>query len=140
MSAGWGIRHSEYNPSHDQPVHLLQIWIVPETANLPPSYEQKQFTPEQRLGRLLPIASGRNGSEALKLNQDVTVYVSTLRAEDQIAHSLEGDRRAYVFVMNGSVDVNGNRIELGDQARVEDEAKLVLKARGHAEIMLIDLP
>jgi redox-sensitive bicupin YhaK (pirin superfamily) len=79
MSAGTGIRHSEYNPSSDAPVHLLQMWITPSESGLAPSYEQLQFTKEQRAGRLLPVASGQDMPGVVKVHQDTTVYVSTVR-------------------------------------------------------------
>lgn len=140
MSAGTGVRHSEYNPSPEQPVHLLQMWIIPAESNLPPSYEQLKFTKEQRAGKLLPIASGRDMPGTVKIHQDTTFYVSTLRAGDEVTHRLGADRRAYLFIMEGEVEANGPSLASGDQARIEMESELRLRAVKPAEMILIDLP
>jgi redox-sensitive bicupin YhaK (pirin superfamily) len=140
MSAGTGIRHSEYNPSAEQPVHLLQVWIIPAVSNLPPSYEQLRFTKEQRTGKLLAVASGQDMPDTVKVHQDTTFYVSALRPEDEVTHELGAKRRAYLFVINGKVSVNGHTLASGDQARITDEQTLKLKAEEASEMMLIDLP
>jgi redox-sensitive bicupin YhaK (pirin superfamily) len=140
MSAGTGVRHSEYNPSPEQPVHLLQMWIIPAEQGLPPSYEQLRFTKEQRTGKLLPIASGQDMPGTVKIHQDTTFYVSTLQAGDKLTHMLGDNRRAYLFVIEGEVEVNGQTLASGDQARIESESELKLKALKPSEIILIDLP
>lgn len=140
MSAGSGIRHSEYNPSKTTPVHLLQMWLTPAVANLEPSYEQLRFTGEQRAGRLLPIASGQDVPGAVKVHQDATFYVSALKPGEQIKHEPGESRRAYLFVIEGELEVNGQRLSTGDQARIERERELSLTASRPSEIMLIDLP
>jgi len=140
MTAGTGIAHSELNPSETKPVRLLQMWVLPERAGLTPSYEQKQFTAEQRTGRLLAIAAGSDTPEAVKIHQDVTFYVSHLRVGDQVAHELKPGRRAFFYVIEGEVALNGESLSTGDQARVTDSTKLELSAAAESEIILIDLP
>ncbi len=144
MTAGTGIAHSELNPSETKPVRLLQMWVLPATDGLTPSYEQKQFTTEQRTGRLLPIATGGEApveeGEAVKIHQDATFYVSRLRAGDQVAHELKPERRAFFYVIEGEVALNGESLNTGDQARITDATKLELSASGESEIILIDLP
>ncbi|MEO6723775.1 MAG: pirin family protein [Blastocatellia bacterium] len=140
MTAGTGIAHSELNPSETKPVRLLQMWVLPEHAGLTPSYEQKQYTAEQRTGRLLPIAAGSDVPEAVKIHQDVTFYVSHLRTGDQVAHELKPGRRAFFYVIEGEVALNGEGLSTGAQARITDATKLELSAPGESEIILIDLP
>jgi redox-sensitive bicupin YhaK (pirin superfamily) len=140
MSAGTGIRHSEYNPSPDTPVHLLQMWVLPATSGLEPGYEQKRFNKEQRTGRLLAIASGRDEPGAVLIHQDATFYISLIRPDDDISHRLAQGRRAYLFVIEGELRVNDRPLSSGDQARVTAESELQLKASSPAEVLLIDLP
>jgi quercetin 2,3-dioxygenase len=140
MTAGTGVAHSEFNPSETETVKLLQMWVLPERSGLKPSYEQKQFTSEQRTGALLPIASGQDVPGAVKVHQDVTFYVSRLRDGDQVAHELNPGRRAFFYVINGAVTLNGERLSMGDQARVTDVAKLEIAGERESEVILIDLP
>ena len=140
MSAGTGIRHSEYNPSEQTGVHLMQVWITPEVSGLEPSYEQKQFTREQRTGKLLAIASGQGAPGAVKVHQNATFYVSAIRPEDRISHTLKPGRRAYLFVIDGEIELNGHNLSSGDQARIEDEKLLTVAASKPSDIVLIDLP
>jgi quercetin 2,3-dioxygenase len=140
MSAGTGIRHSEYNPSSDTPVHLLQMWIVPSERGLTPSYEQLQFTKEQRTGRLLPVASGQDMPGVVKVHQDTTVYVSTVRPGDSVVHQIAPGRRAYLFVIEGELAVNGQALAKGDQARIQTESELSFTASTPSDILLVDLP
>lgn len=140
MSAGTGIRHSEYNPSQDQSVHLLQMWITPATSGLEPGYEQLRFTKEQRAGKLLAVASGQDMQGTVKVHQDTTFYVSALNEGDEVTHELGQTRRAYLFVISGNVEVNGHALSSGDQARISEEARLKLNASEASELILIDLP
>jgi len=140
MSAGTGIRHSEYNASDTKPAHLLQLWIQPAEKGLAPSWEQKQFTRAEREGKLLPVAAGNPKHGALKIHQDATVFVSALGAGQEVTHELASGRRAYLFVIEGKVMLNGRPLEAGDQARVTDELKLVLAAVEASDLLLIDLP
>ncbi|HEY7544162.1 MAG TPA: pirin family protein [Blastocatellia bacterium] len=139
MSAGTGIRHSEYNPSKDAPVHLLQVWIEPAVRELEPSYEQKQFAASERAGRLLPVASGGDSS-GVRIHQDATIYIATIRGGDKIIHRIGEGRRAYLFVIDGRLQLNGQKLERGDQARISGVTELEFASSDAAEIYLIDLP
>ena len=140
MSAGTAIAHSEFNASETDPTRLLQIWVLPERAGLTPSYEQKQFTTEQRTGVLLPIASGQDVPGGVKIHQDTTFYVSRLRVGDSVAHELKAGRRAFLYIIEGEVALNGENLSAGDQARINEAGTLNLSASGESEIILIDLP
>jgi len=140
MTAGTGVAHSEFNFSEEAPVKLLQMWVLPERAGLTPSYEQKQFTAEQRAGELLPIASGQGAPGAVKIHQDATFYVSRLRAGDRVGRRLKPGRRAFFYVIDGEVTLNGERLGAGDQARVTDVTELDIAGEREGEVILIDLP
>ena len=144
MTAGTGVAHSEFNASEKDTVKLLQVWVLPEREGLTPSYEQKQFTAEQRTGALLPIASGQDAPEmssgAVKIHQDATFYVSRLRAGDSVTHELKPGRRAFLYVIEGEVTLNGEKLSAGDQARVADVTKLEITGTREGEVILIDLP
>jgi quercetin 2,3-dioxygenase len=140
MTAGTGVAHSEFNFSEEAPVKLLQMWVLPERAGLTPSYEQKRFTPEQRAGELLPIASGQGAPGAVKIHQDATFYVSRLRAGDRVGRPLKPGRRAFFYVIDGEVTLNGERLGAGDQARVTDFTELDIAGERESEVILIDLP
>jgi quercetin 2,3-dioxygenase len=139
MSAGTGIRHSEFNQSQADPVHLLQIWLLPEQEGLAPSYEQKSFPLEQKKGKLRVIAShdGRDGS--VRIHQDVSLYVSILEPGQQVEHPLRAGRHAWLQVARGSLLLNGETLSQGDGAAVSGETKLVIKGREGSEILLFDL-
>jgi quercetin 2,3-dioxygenase len=140
MTAGTGVAHSEFNSSEEEAVRLLQMWVLPERDGLTPSYEQKRFTTEERTGALLPIASGQDAPGAVKVHQDVTFYVSRLRAGESVAHELKPGRRALIYVIGSEVRLNGERLSVGDQARVTDVPKLEIAGERESEIILIDLP
>ncbi len=140
MSAGTGVRHSEFNPSRDEGVHFLQIWIEPKITGAKPGYEEKQFGPAEKKGQLRLIASpdGREGS--VTIGQDATVYASMLEGKDAVAHRLAPGRRAYVHVARGAVKVNGTPLKVGDGAKIENEPSIELKDAREAEVLLFDLP
>jgi len=141
MSAGTGVRHSEYNPSADQPVHFLQIWLLPDREGLPPSYEQKAFAETEKRNRLRLVAApdGRDG--AVTIHQDALVYASLLDRGAELRHPLAPGRRAWVQVARGGVDANGEDLRAGDGAAIEQESTVVLKAlTDAAEVLLFDLP
>jgi len=140
MTAGTGVAHSEYNASVERPVRLLQMWVLPAEAGLVPSYEQKRFAPEQRAGALLPIASGQGIGEAVKVHQDATFYVSTIRPGDHLSHELKPGQRAFLYVIEGEITINGQPLSSGDQARIAGETRLEFASTRPSEIMLIDLP
>jgi redox-sensitive bicupin YhaK (pirin superfamily) len=140
MSAGTGIVHSEYNHSKERPVHLLQLWITPRSNGRKPRWEQRQFTPAMRRGKLLPVVSSGTLPETLVIDQDAEIYVSALRAGQELSHKGDGSRKAYLFVISGSVTLNRTRLEAGDQARVAKETELRLRAEADSELILLDLP
>jgi redox-sensitive bicupin YhaK (pirin superfamily) len=142
MSAGTGIVHAESNPSPSEPMRLLQFWILPRHKNLPPRWEQKAYTREDRRNRLFPVVSPDDAKidGALSIDQDASVYVSSLDAGKTLTHSAKPGRHAYFFVINGDVELNGTKLASGDQARIADETALTIKADKDSELMLIDLP
>jgi quercetin 2,3-dioxygenase len=150
MSAGTGLRHSEFNPSRTNPVHLIQLWIIPAVPRLKPSWEQKSFSLSGRSGKLLPIAvpEGKNvngNSNAVQIHQDATIYTSLLAPGDSVTHKLGQGRRAYVFVIDGILKLNRETLSAGDQARVSSERELQLSASPNqdakpADFLLLDLP
>lgn len=139
MSAGTGILHSEFNPSKTAPVHFLQIWIIPDRAGLPPSYEQKAFPAAERSGRLRLVAApdGRDG--AVTLHQDARLFVADLAAGGRVAHQLGRGRGAWLQVARGIIALNGTEMREGDGAAVEDEPSMAIAADTDAEILLFDL-
>lgn len=139
MTAGTGVKHSEANPSRQESVHLLQIWILPGTKGLEPSYEQKVFGDEQKRDRLCLIASedGREGS--VKIHQDASVYASVLEQGSKVGHELAPNRHAWVQIARGAIDLNGEQLSQGDGAAISGESKAVLTGREAAEILLFDL-
>jgi redox-sensitive bicupin YhaK (pirin superfamily) len=140
MTAGTGVAHSEFNASQTERVKLLQMWVLPETPELTPSYEQKQFNVEQRTGTLLPIASGQDAPGTVKVHQDVRFYVSRLGEGDGVSHKIEPGRRAFLYVMEGEIRLNGEMLFAGDQARITDVTTLEITGSQESEIILIDLP
>jgi len=139
MSAGTGVRHSEFNPSGTAPVHFLQIWILPERTGLPPSYEQRRFPAAEKRGMLRLIASndGRDGS--VVLFQDVDVFAAVLEPGEEIAHALQHGRHAWVQIVSGAAAIDGATLAQGDGAAVSDERAVTLRAREPAEVLLFDL-
>jgi redox-sensitive bicupin YhaK (pirin superfamily) len=139
MSAGSGIRHSEFNPSKSDPVHLLQIWILPQAKGLQPSYEQKSFPEEEKRGKLRVIASpeGKNGS--VTIHQDASLYVSLLSPGQQVRHEFTSGRHGWMQVAKGAVQVNGATLNQGDGAAISEEQKLDIKGTEDAGILLFDL-
>jgi redox-sensitive bicupin YhaK (pirin superfamily) len=139
MTAGTGVRHSEMNASKTEPVHFLQIWIMPEAESIAPGYEQKLFAPEDKSGRLRLVASrdGREGS--LKIHQDVSVYNALLKGGEAVAHRLEPGRHAWLQVVKGTVELNGTRLGAGDGAAISEESTLTISAGDDSEVILFDL-
>jgi redox-sensitive bicupin YhaK (pirin superfamily) len=146
MSAGTGIRHSEFNHSKKDPVHLIQLWILPAVQHLRPTWEQKSFSLSERMGKLLPIAvpinqNGNPNSTAVRIHQDATIYTSLLASGQTATHRMGEGRKAYIFVINGNLVLNGQTLAAGDQARVSSERELQMSsASASADFLLIDLP
>jgi redox-sensitive bicupin YhaK (pirin superfamily) len=139
MSAGKGIVHAEYNPSKTEDVHLLQLWIMPRTKNLPPRWDQRPYDLAQRTGKLLPVISSGDVPNTMPIDQDATIYVSHLKDGTSVTHESARKRYAYLFVLQGELDVNGQKLEQGDQARIADEPTLKLTASQESEIILLDM-
>jgi redox-sensitive bicupin YhaK (pirin superfamily) len=139
MSAGTGVRHSEYNHSKDGVTHFLQIWIEPKFTGIRPSYEQKHFSAEDKRGRLRLIASpdGRDGS--VSMNQDASLYAGLFDGAERAELPLAGSRRGYVHVARGSISVNGQRLDAGDAMKL-DGGTIELKGGKAAEVLVFDLP
>ncbi|WP_445172446.1 pirin family protein [Microcoleus sp.] len=139
MTAGTGIQHSEFNNSQTDPVHLLQIWLLPDTKGLSPSYEQRDFPLTERRGKLRLVAARDARDGAVKVHQDVDLYVAVLDKDSRVSHALQPHRHAWVQVARGSVLLNGLTLENGDAAAVSDEAEVVIEAAEDAEFLLFDL-
>ena len=139
MSAGTGITHAEYNPSKSNLLHLLQIWVLPRTHSLKPRWEQREFSKVERQGRLLPVVSGAAG-DTLRIDQDAVISIAALDPGQSVTHDVRPGRRAYAFVISGALDVNGDALAAGDQARITDESRLVLAASAPTDLILLDLP
>jgi redox-sensitive bicupin YhaK (pirin superfamily) len=140
MSAGRGVRHSEFNGSKTEPVHFLQIWIQPNVRGIPPSYEEKRFDAEHKRGKLRLIASpdGRDGS--VTIHQNAAIYASILDEGDRVEHALDPARRAYVHVIRGDATVNGVPLKDGDALKISAIDKIVIEQAEAAELLLFDLP
>jgi len=140
MSAGTGVRHSEYNHSKSEPVHLLQIWIEPEARGITPSYEQRSFTTEERKNVLKLLAAKNPSNGAVKIHQDASLFTSVIDPGKAVTHEIASGRHAWVQVTRGSVSVNGAKLKAGDGAAIADEKKLTIAANGEdSEILLFDL-
>ncbi len=137
MSAGAGIRHSEYNASASDTVHFLQLWIVPRHQGLTPRWEQREFG--DREGKLLPVVSGGDVAGTMTIDQDAVLYLSRLKQGESLTHTGKADGKGYLFVMEGELEVNGQRVGKGDQARIDKEPELRLLARADAHFVLLDL-
>jgi quercetin 2,3-dioxygenase len=139
MSAGTGIMHSEFNPSATEPVHLLQIWILPDRQGLEPSYEQKAFSVAERQGKLRLIAAkdGRDG--AVTIHQDVNLYSAILQPQDRVTYQLQPNRYAWLQVARGAVALNGHSLNAGDGVAIGAAELLEISSDRDAEILLFDL-
>jgi redox-sensitive bicupin YhaK (pirin superfamily) len=142
MSAGTGVRHSEFNHSKSEPVHLYQIWILPEKEGITPMYEQKAIPAEEKQGKLKLVASpsGGNGSSAVKLYQDAELFTTQLAKSDSVEYELGDKRYAWIQVARGTVNVNGQELKAGDGAAVSQEKKLqITGSADQSELLLFDL-
>ena len=139
MTAGTGVRHSEYNASDSDPVHFLQIWIIPEKDGLEPSYEQKTYSDEEKRGRLRLVGSrdGRDGS--VTIHQDVDLFASVLAPGDKVSYELGDDRNGWLQVARGSVRLDDNELSAGDGVALKGPRSLALEGVDDAEILLFDM-
>jgi hypothetical protein len=141
MSAGSGIRHSEFNPSASEPVHFLQIWLLPNEEGLSPSYEQKTFADSEKRGQLRLVAArdGRDG--AVLIHQDADIFASLLDADETVSHELAAGRKGWIQVLRGAVEVNGENLRAGDGAAASGQPRLQITGKSDgSEILLFDLP
>jgi redox-sensitive bicupin YhaK (pirin superfamily) len=139
MSAGTGVLHSEFNASRDEPVHFLQIWIVPDRKGVAPRYQQRNFTPEEKRGRLRLIISPDGADGSLSVYQDARVYAGLFDGGERQSLAPAPGRYAYVHVARGSLEVNGERLDAGDGARLRHPGEIVLSGGRAAEVLLFDL-
>lgn len=139
MSAGTGVRHSEANPSESEAVHLLQIWIVPDTAGLKPDYQQKRFEDEEKRGRLRLVASPDGKDDSVTISQDARLYTTLLAPSEQVIHELQSNRHAWVQVARGAIEVNNQPLNQGDGAAISQETQLTLTGKEPSEVLLFDL-
>jgi quercetin 2,3-dioxygenase len=139
MSAGTGVMHSEFNASRTEPVHFLQIWLVPARRGVAPAYDQKSFPPEERQGRLRLIASPDAADGSLAIHQDARVYTTLLGKGDTVSHALAPGRHAWVQVARGQVRLGDTVLSAGDGAALSDEAAVTLRADEPSEVLVFDL-
>jgi redox-sensitive bicupin YhaK (pirin superfamily) len=139
MSAGSGVRHSEFNASKTNPVHFLQIWVIPEKKGLKPSYEQKSFSDDDKRGglRLIGSRDGRDGS--VTIHQDVDLYATVLAPRDTVTHTIAEGRGGWVQVARGAVTLNGSTLNAGDGAAITQSGALTLEGTADAEVLLFDM-
>lgn len=139
MSAGTGVAHSEFNASQTEPVHLYQIWMFPDKTGHTPRYDQKNFSEDEKRGKLRLVVSpdGRDGS--VRIRQDNELYATVLGPGESVQHELKPDRHAYVQVARGSVTLNGKPLEVGDGAAISEEKTLKLTGVKDAEVLVFDL-
>lgn len=140
MSAGTGVRHSEFNPSATEAAHLLQIWLLPKKPGGAPSYEQQHFPAAERRGRLVPVASGgTHHTTAVHIQQDATLYAGLFDGAEVADYSLAPNRQAYLHIARGALTVNGQRLQAGDALLIREESAVQLSAGAQAEVLLFDL-
>jgi quercetin 2,3-dioxygenase len=139
MSAGTGIVHSEFNPSKTEPVHFLQIWIIPQHTGLPPGYEQKAFPIDERRGRMRLVAApdGRDG--AISLHQEARLFIANLGPGERTDYELEHGRGIWLQLARGIIALNGTELREGDGAAVEDESAIEIEAETDAELLVFDV-
>lgn len=143
MSAGYGVRHSEFNHSEKDEVHLLQIWILPDKANYPPAYDQKAFSASDRKNTLKLLATGdavrAKEQSAILIRQDADLYSSLLDAGKSVEHKIDAQRGAWVQLVRGTLSVNGTTMQAGDGMKIENETFIKIESREDAEFLLFDM-
>ncbi|MDJ0592747.1 MAG: pirin family protein [Pleurocapsa sp. MO_226.B13] len=147
MSAGTGIAHSEFNASDTNPVHFLQIWILPEQEGIKPSYEQKHFTLDEKQGKLRLVASPDGRDNSVTIHQDANLYVAALNKGDRINHSTNKNRSLWIQIAKGSAEISGKVLQAGDGAAITQETEIAMSSTSyaiaattdHTEILLFDL-
>jgi redox-sensitive bicupin YhaK (pirin superfamily) len=140
MSAGTGVMHSEFNPAADEPTHLLQIWILPDRPDREPDYGEKHFPADVRTDRLCLVASGDGADGAIGWGQDVRLYASLLSAGRAVTLDLAPGRHAWVQLIRGELEINGETLAAGDAVAASDERQLAIRAAQDSEFLVFDLP
>jgi hypothetical protein len=139
MSAGTGVTHSEFNASDAEPVHFLQIWVVPEREGLKPGYEQKAFADEEKRGRLRLVGSRDGREDSVTIHQDVDIYATLLGEGDSVSHALAEGRKGWIHLAQGSAALNDEQLQAGDGVAVEGPATITLTGTSEAEVLLFDM-
>ncbi len=139
MTLGSGAEHSEQNASASEPMEFIQIWILPDTADLRPGVEQRQYTKEQRTNRLLKVV-GPEGEDVVKVHQDAAMYVAALEAGAEVGHEFLPDRGGYLYLLEGRIRLDGEELWEGDAAKIYQERRLTVHAVEASEILLLDVP
>jgi quercetin 2,3-dioxygenase len=140
MSAGTGVQHSEFNPSPDEAVHFLQIWIMPNQPGIKPGYQQKHFSPEQKRGRWCLLISPDAAQGSLLLHQDARVFAALLNGEERLTYGIADNRHIYLHVARGMVKVADKYLTAGDALMFSDESTINMEEAVDAELLLFDLP
>jgi len=140
MSAGRGIQHSEFNASDKEPVHFLQIWIIPERKGIIPSYQQKNFSSLRKPGQLLLVGSRTGRHDSITIHQDVDMYVLDLTAEQSFTYKSEKGRRLWAQIVDGSISINQQNLHQGDGASITDTGNIIFTAKQKAEIIIFSFP
>ena len=140
MSAGSGVRHSEFNASASEPVHFLQIWIIPDVTGIAPSYEEKHFTVQDRRGKLCLIASSNQADGSVLMHQDARMFAGLFDAAEHANLSIRDGRLCYVHVARGSLHVAGLHLEAGDGLKITDAGEIDFREAKNAEVLVFDLP
>lgn len=142
MSAGTGVRHSEFNASESEPVHFLQVWILPDKRGYAPRYGQKRFSDAEKRGKLRLVASGTGEDGSIAIRQDASVYATLLRDGESVPLEIAKGRHLWVQVARGAAEVNGHRLEAGDGLSADDETSFTIKGAGagaESELLVFDL-
>jgi redox-sensitive bicupin YhaK (pirin superfamily) len=141
MSAGTGVMHSEYNASKTEPVHFLQIWLVPDRPGHPPGYEQTRFEPDARRGRLRLVASPDGADGSVTIHQDARIHATLLPRNAEVTHAIAPGRHAWIHVARGSLEVDGTPLAAGDAVAISDASAVKLRGAGddEAEVLVFDL-
>jgi redox-sensitive bicupin YhaK (pirin superfamily) len=139
MSAGRGVVHSEFNASETEPVHFLQIWLLPERQGLPSGYEQKFFSDEDKRGKLRLVASRDGVDGSVRIQQDARLYAALLQGGQPVTHTLGPRRKGWLQVARGTAELNGQRLKAGDGVAISDEEQLTIRSTDQGEILLFDM-
>jgi redox-sensitive bicupin YhaK (pirin superfamily) len=139
MTLGSGALHSELNASKDEPMRFIQVWILPDTGDLPPGVEQRIFTREDRTNRLRKVI-GPEGGDVVKVHQDASVHVAALEPATEVVHPIGAGRGVYGYLIEGAATFDGEALRTGDAVKVTDESQLAIRAEQPSELILVDVP